>query len=194
MKKLDETFYNRDTVAVARELLGKLIVRQWGNGFIAGRIVETEAYLGVEDKASHVYGGRRTERVEVIYGPPGRAYVFMIYGIHNCFNVVTREVEVPEAVLIRAIEPVTGLDVMAQNRFGKKFSELTKRQCKQIGDGPGKLCRALAIDRTHNGANLTQDALFLADDGWREMQIVVSKRIGIDYAGEAAAYPLRFNL
>ena len=110
MKKLDREFYNRDSIVVARELLGKVLVHEIDGNRISAKIVETEAYMGVEDKAAHSYEGRRTPRVEVMYGEPGFTYVFMIYGMHSCFNVVVNKKGTPQAVLIRAVEPMEGMD------------------------------------------------------------------------------------
>lgn len=203
MKPLERQFYNRDTRTVAKELLGKVIVHERDGQRISAKIVETEAYLGVEDKAAHSYGGRRTPRVEVMYGEPGFSYVFFIYGMYDCFNVVTREKGNPQAVLIRAAEPVEGLDLMAVNRFGKPYEQLTKSQIKNITNGPGKLCRALSIDRDLNGEDLCSNPnrknsrgskLYIADGKDEAFGIVPSKRIGIDYAEEAKDYLWRFYI
>lgn len=193
MNKLTEKFYKRNTEIVAKELLGKTLVHQIGNIKISGRIVETEAYLGVIDKAAHSYGGKRTSRVEVMYNKPGVSYVFMIYGMYYCFNVVTREQGIPEAVLIRALEPIEGLDSISFNRFNKSFESLNKRDKINLTNGPGKLSKALLIDKSLNGEDLCGEKLFI-EDSLDVPEIVISKRIGIDYAEEAKDFMLRFYI
>ncbi|ADL05194.1 DNA-3-methyladenine glycosylase [Lacrimispora saccharolytica] len=194
MIKLDREFYNRDSILVAREILGKVLVHQQEERRISARIVEAEAYMGLEDKAAHSYGGKRTPRVEVMYGDPGFAYIFPIYGMHYCFNIVTRERSVPQAVLIRAVEPLEGIQWMAQNRYGRPYEELTKSQKKGFANGPGKLCRALALDRSFNGKDLCGDQLFLEEGNWDDFHIIAAKRVGIDYAEEARDYLWRFYI
>ncbi|MBN6187189.1 DNA-3-methyladenine glycosylase [Aneurinibacillus sp. BA2021] len=188
-------FYRRDTLTVARELLGKHLVHMVEGVPRAGKIVETEAYIGPEDKGAHTYNGRRTQRNEVMYGPPGYAYVYLIYGMYNCVNVVTNEVEKPEAVLIRALEPVQGLTDMAEARFGRSES-LTSRERISLSNGPGKLCQALGITRAHNGFDLCGNELFITEPSAAEegIEIVETTRINIDYAEEAALYPWRFYI
>ena len=194
MKKLDREFYNRDSILVAKELLGKVLVHEIGGQRISAGIVEAEAYMGVEDKAAHSYGGRRTSRVEVMYGDPGFSYIFMIYGMHNCFNVVTSEKGTPQAVLIRAAEPLEGTEWMAQQRFGKSYEQLTKAQRRGLTDGPGKLCRALSLDRSFNGMDLCGNEVYVEEGEGRDFKIVTAKRVGIDYAEEAKDYPWRFYI
>lgn len=192
MKKLDRDFYNRDTEIVAKELLGKILVHEFNGQRISGKIVETEAYLGVTDKAAHSYGGRKTPRVEVMYGKPGVSYVFIIYGMYYCFNVVTREEGTPQAVLVRGLEPLEGIELMAENRFKKSYDELTKTQIKNLTNGPGKLCNALLINKEQNGEDLCGSRLYIEEGEKENFSIVTSKRIGIDYAEEAKEFPLRF--
>ncbi len=192
MEKLDRAFYSRDSISVAKALLGKVLVRETGGERIAVRIVETEAYMGVTDRAAHSYGGRRTPRVEVMYGAAGVAYVFMIYGMHCCFNVVTAGKEIPQAVLVRAAEPLEGLEQMALARFGKLYDALTKSQRLGLTNGPGKLCRALGLDRQFNGADLCGDTLYIEEGRQTKPSVVTTKRVGVDYAGEAKDYPWRF--
>ncbi|KNF09986.1 putative 3-methyladenine DNA glycosylase [Gottschalkia purinilytica] len=193
--KLDRKFYNRDTIEVAKDLLGKLLVYQVDNKKLIGKIVETEAYMGPIDKAAHSYGGKRTPRVEVMYGKPGVAYIYLIYGMYNCFNVVTREEGRPEAVLVRALEPVEGLDEMALNRFKKPYNELNKKQIKNLTNGPGKLCMAFNIDRSLNKEDLCENKIFIKKQEFEEkFDIIHSKRIGIDYAEEAKDYLWRFYI
>ncbi len=193
MNKLTRSFYERSTELVAKELLGKILVHESGGVKISGKIAETEAYLGVADKAAHSFGGRKTNRVNVMYGAPGHSYVFMIYGMYYCFNVVTEKPGIPEAVLIRALEPVEGLEEMSVNRFGKSYTTLSKREKLNLTNGPGKLCGALAIDKALNGEDLCGDRLYIEDNN-EKFNIITSTRIGIDYAQEAKEYLLRFYI
>lgn len=188
-RKLSRRFYElKDTVTVARNLLGKLLVVPDASGQrISGMIVETEAYLGIDDRAAHSYGGRRTARNEVMYGRAGHVYVFFVYGMYYQFNVVTGPPDHPHAVLIRAIEPVEGVEIMRERRG--------KMQDRNLTSGPGKLCIALGIDRSLNGADLRGKQVWL--ENYRVLepdQITTGPRIGIDYAGEDAARPWRFLL
>lgn len=181
-------FYQRDTTKVAKELLGKVLVHLTPKGErVSGRIVETEAYLGVQDRACHTFGGRKTERTKTMFLDGGHAYVYLIYGMHNCLNAVTRREGDPEAVLIRAIEPLEGIEIMKKRRpQAKRLIELTS--------GPGRLCSALAIDRSCNSLLLDRGSLFIEDaPRLAPSRIVESARIGVDYAGEAAQWPLRFS-
>jgi DNA-3-methyladenine glycosylase len=188
MKKLDQHFYNRiDVLRIARELLGKVIVTSFEEQVTSARIVETEAYAGEGDRASHAWGGRRTNRTEVMYGVGGTAYVYLCYGIHQMFNVVTNQLGIPHAILVRAAEPMEGIDVMLQ-RTGKKQLDNT------LTKGPGNVAKALGIFTRHTGFNLQSDELFIADDGFKvkKSNIVATPRIGVDYAGDDAALPYRF--
>ncbi|MDF2504660.1 DNA-3-methyladenine glycosylase [Clostridium sp.] len=190
--KLKREFYNRDTVVVAKELLGKILVRKVEGEITKGKIVEVEAYKGFMDKAAHTYNGRRTKRVEVMYGNPGFSYVFFIYGMYHCMNVITREEGIGEAVLIRAIEPIEGLNIMSKRRFDLAFDDLKKRQIINLTNGPSKLCKAFAIDKSCNGIDLCGDVLFIEESDSKSFNIGISKRIGIDYAEEAKDFPWRF--
>ena len=186
---LERDFYTRaDTLRVARELLGKRLVVPDGDGRrVAGRIVEVEAYLGVEDRAAHSYGGRRTRRTETMYAAGGTAYVFFVYGMHHQFNVVTGPEGLPHVVLVRAVEPEEGIESMRARRTVSKERELTS--------GPGKLCRALDIDLTFDGEDLTTGGrLWLEETGTRfkPEQIACGPRIGVAYAAEDALKPWRF--
>lgn len=194
MKKLDREFYNRDSIIVAKELLGKILVHEIDGQKICAKIVEVEAYMGIEDKAAHSYGGRRTPRVEVMYGRPGFSYVFIIYGMYYCFNIVTMEEGVPQAVLIRAVEPIEEFDLMSQNRFKKSYNQLNKSQIVGLTNGPGKLCNAFLIDKTLNGEDLCGTKLYVEEGQEESFAIISSKRIGIDYAEEAKDYPWRFYI
>jgi DNA-3-methyladenine glycosylase len=160
MKKLPVSFYQRENVLqIARELPGKLLVTNWNGVLTSGRIVEVEAYNGTIDKASHASGGRRTARNEIMYANGGVAYVYLCYGIHHLFNVVTNSSGTPHAILIRALEPVKGIDTMLQRVSKKKLDHsLTK--------GPGNLSKALGLFTKHSGCSLRSKELFIADDGF----------------------------
>ena len=188
IKKLDYSFYERASVVqIARELLGKILVTTFSGQLTSGRIVETEAYNGIADRASHAYGGRRTKRTEVMYGKAGTAYVYLVYGIHHLFNVVTNNKDIPHAVLIRALEPLEGIPLMLR-RTGKTRLDLT------LTKGPGNAARALGLLTTHTGASLLGEEIFIGDDGYRlrRAQIGISPRIGVDYAAQDAGLPYRF--
>jgi len=174
MKKLPRSFYDRDTIEVAQELLGKFLVHQSRGVERIGRIVEVEAYLGPHDRAAHSARGL-TERTKVMFGPPGHAYVYLIYGMHHCMNVVTERAGHASAVLLRAIEPV---------------KNVTGRTC-----GPGLLCRAMAIDRRLNAHDLISDDFHIAAPaGAGSFSLVKRPRIGVDYAGHWARRHLRFYI
>lgn len=190
--KLSREFYNRDTLEVAKELLGKNLVTVENNMITSGKIVEVEAYMGLQDKAAHSYGGRRTERVEVMYGKPGVAYVYFIYGLYYCMNVVAREEGIAQAVLIRAVEPLEGKEVMSKRRFNKDYDELKKREVINLTSGPSKLCMALNIDKSMNGEDLLGNRIYIEEGNKEEFYVGESPRIGIDYAEEAKDYPWRF--
>lgn len=196
MKKLKRSFYSRDTLQVAEELLGKYLVRKQQGKVLIGKIVEVEAYMGEQDKAAHSYGGRRTERNEVMYGEAGHIYVYFIYGMHYCFNVITEKLNVPRGVLIRALEPIEGMELMSLNRYKKQLEELSSREIKNLTNGPAKLCSALSITREHNGMDLCKNDFYIAEDGEKEkdLEIVRTTRINIDYAEEARYYPWRFYI
>lgn len=195
MKTLPRAFYDRDTLTVARDLLGKHLVRRLDGAELVVRITETEAYIGAVDKACHAYGGRRTARTETLYTRPGTAYVYLIYGMYHCLNFVTEPEGTAAAVLLRGVEAVSGTDLMAYHRFGRAFDQLTTYQRKNFLNGPGKVCRALDITRSHNGLDLTGGGeLFLCDGEAPAGEIHVGKRVGIDYAEEAVDFPWRFWL
>lgn len=196
MEKLTRDFYGRDTVTVARELLGKYLVRVVEGQTLTVRITETEAYVGRIDKACHAYGGKRTKRTEPLFAPPGTAYVYLIYGMYHCLNCVTEAENEPAAVLIRAGEPVTAADgdAISVKRFGCTAAEMSSYQRKNFLNGPGKLCKGLSLTNEQNGLSLTGDVLYLLDSGETPQRIHVGKRIGIDYAQEAADFPWRFYL
>jgi DNA-3-methyladenine glycosylase len=180
---LPREFYARPVLTVAKACIGKLLVHRTKQGLTIGRIVETEAYRGPEDRAAHSFGGRRTARTEVMFGPPGHAYVFFVYGMHYQFNIVTTRAGAPHAVLVRAVEPVLGIEWMAKRRNLPETS-------RDLSNGPGKLCQALAIDKQAYGADLCGSELFLAEGP--RIRSASSPRIGIDYAGDWAQKPWRF--
>ncbi|MFL0269498.1 DNA-3-methyladenine glycosylase [Candidatus Clostridium radicumherbarum] len=195
MKKLNRDFYMRDSVTVAKDLLGKYLVNKAEGEEIIGKIVEVEAYMGPKDKAAHSYNNRRTERNEVMYGLGGFSYVYFIYGMYHCMNVVVEEIGKPQAILIRALEPISNMDAMAINRYNKSKEELNKSEVKGLTNGPGKLCRALKIDRMDNAKNLCGDELYImSDENKASFEMVSTTRINIDYAEEAAFYPWRFYI
>ena len=192
--KLKREFYHRDSIIVAKELLGKILIHEVGGKKLSGKIVETEAYMGIDDKAAHSYGGRRTPRNEIMYGEAGFSYVFLIYGLHSCFNVVVNEADNPQAVLIRAVEPVDGSDEMSVLRYKKPLTELSKTQIKSLTNGPGKLSNALGIDRSCNGADLCGSSLYIEEGREYSFDITTTKRVGIDYAEEAVDFPWRYYI
>jgi len=187
MARLERDFYQRSTLAVARELLGQRLVRVIDSERLSGLIVEVEAYIGEDDAACHAARGR-TPRNEVMYGPPGHAYVYFIYGMHHCLNVVTEGEGFPAAVLIRALEPLVGLEIMRCHRSGKPDRELT--------NGPAKLCQALAIKMDFNGVDLCTSEVLFMEEGRRVAQeeIGASPRIGIKADELAKSVPWRFYL
>lgn len=201
LQKLDRDFYEVTSLELSKKLLGKYLIHEYEGQKLSGMIVETEAYMGPHDKAAHSYNNRRTERNEVMYGQAGYAYVYIIYGMYNCMNVVASTVNVPQAVLIRALEPADGENIMALNRFGKSLDELSKKEKINLTNGPGKLCRALNIDRSLNGEDLCGNNLYIAGEmcqneicNINEEDIVTTKRINIDYAEEAVDFPWRFYI
>jgi DNA-3-methyladenine glycosylase len=175
--RLKENFYKQNTFKLAKALLGKYLVRKIGKKILLGKIVEVEAYYSFHDKASHASRGK-TERTKLMFDKPGLAYIYLIYGMYNCLNIVTEKKDFPAAVLIRALEPGTKI--------------------KMKTNGPGKLCRAMKIDRKLNGENLvTSKKLYLAQDPkikMKRLQIISAKRIGIDYAGKYKLKPWRFYI
>ncbi|NYT86505.1 DNA-3-methyladenine glycosylase [Pollutimonas harenae] len=174
MQALPRAFYDRDTSLVAHELLGKLLVHRFNGSELIGKIVEVEAYLGPHDLAAHTSKGI-TPRTQVMFGPPGHVYVYLIYGMHHCMNVVTEADGTGAAVLLRALEPVSGLTVNAS--------------------GPGRLCKAMGIDKSHYGHDLCSSSLFITEDpAAMPIDIAERPRVGVDYAGEWADKPLRFYI
>ncbi|SDL50281.1 DNA-3-methyladenine glycosylase [Halarsenatibacter silvermanii] len=197
---LDRDFFRRDAVTVARELIGKKLVRYLEGEKLSLRIVETEAYCGPEDEACHASGGRRTERTEPMFLQGGHLYIYLIYGIHRCLNIVAAEVDSPHAVLIRAGEPLEGIELMRENRT------LDDPNYHQIAGGAGRICQALSLDEDYSGLNLLKSEeihieyidegeRICDDDGENNFEIVSSSRINIDYAGDTYRNkPWRFYL
>lgn len=188
MKKLTPDFYLReDVLQIARDLIGKELITNINGTITSGIITETEAYAGVIDRASHAYGGRRTNRTETMYAEGGISYVYLCYGIHHLFNVVTNVKEVPHAVLIRNIQPLKGLETILERRRKKKID-------KTLSTGPGTMSEALGIKTLHNGFDLTGDTIWIEDAGITiaNETVKITPRIGVDYAGEDAKLPYRF--
>jgi DNA-3-methyladenine glycosylase len=187
-KKLNQSFYDRrDVVRIAKELLGKILITQIDGIRCSGRIVETEAYAGVGDRASHAFRGRRTPRSEDLYGEPGTVYMYICYGMHHLFNVITNKKNIPHGVLIRALEPMEGIEQMLI-RSGKLSADYT------LTKGPGNLSRAMGLTKLHTGTNLFSKEIFIADDGlrYKKDEILITKRIGVESAREDAELPYRF--
>ena len=190
MKRLSKDFFaGEDVVAISRELIGKFLVTNFNNKKTSGMIVETEAYNGVIDKASHAYNNKRTARNEVMYGPSGVSYVYLCYGIHHLFNIVTNKRDVPHAILIRAIIPEDGVDIMLKRRNMKSVT-------KKFSNGPGTTSQALGIKTSHSGIPLSGKLIWVEDRGvWFDKKdIIAGPRIGVDYAGKDALLPYRFRL
>lgn len=189
MPKLPLDFYLRDTIEVARDLLGKTLVHQFANGTqLSGKIVETEAYLGGDDPACHSYNLRCTPRTSPMFKRGGISYIYFIYGMYYCFNVVTGEENAPEAVLVRALEPLEGVEVM------RRLRPLSKNDFG-LTSGPGKLCQAMGLTQAQNGLSLLKEPLFILDNPpVREEEIEDSARIGLGNRHDAVHWPLRFYL
>lgn len=188
MKKLPKSFYlGEDVVGLAKKLLGKRLCTNFNGKFTSAIITETEAYAGVTDKASHAHGGRFTERTKVMYSEGGTAYVYLCYGLHHLFNIVTNKKGIPHAILIRAVEPEKGIDVMLKRRNKKKAD-------KTLSAGPGTVSQALGIRVTHSGKKLSGKEIWMEESGIivPEKEIVAGPRVGVDYAGEDAKLPYRF--
>ena len=196
MKKLNQNFYARDTLTVARELLGKHLVRVVEGAPLTLRITETEAYIGRMDKACHAYNYKRTKRTETLFASPGTAYLYLIYGMYTCHHCVTEAEGEPAAVLIRGGEPADAqsADLLSDSRFGCAAADMSSYQRKNFLNGPGKLCKALSLTTKENGLSLMGSTLYILDAGETPDAIYTGKRIGIDYAEEAADFPWRFYL
>ena len=192
MSKLPADFYQReDVLAISKELLGKVLCTQFDGNLTSGIIVETEAYCGETDRASHAYGGRRTRRTEVMYAPGGISYIYLCYGIHHLFNVITNCEGIPHAILIRAIEPLEGIDLMLQRRNMKKL-------LPKLTSGPGILSQAMSISINNSGISLFDNQIWLEDrdndSQFNDFNIISSPRVGCGYAGKDANNPWRFRI
>lgn len=192
-KRLEREFFLKDTKTVAKELLGSYLVRKSSIGIMIGKILEVEAYLGPHDKASHSYNYKKSDRTKTMYMKPGTLYIYLIYGLYHCLNVITEPESTPCAVLIRQLYPIDGIELMIKNRntkIGKNFKNLT--------DGPGKLCMALNITKARfNGKDSCSNSsklFFIEGEKIKDNSIVVNKRIGINYAEEDKDRLLRFTL
>lgn len=190
MNKLPQSFYDRkNVISIARELLGKIVVTEFDGSITSGKIVETEAYVALTDKASHSFAGRRTNRNEHMYAAPATAYVYICYGMHQMFNIVTNQKDIPDAILVRAIEPLQGVDTML-HRTGKLKADFT------LTKGPGNVGKALGINKKHSGLHLLDDTIYILDEGtvFSEEEIGISKRIGVESAGPDGLLPYRFYI
>ena len=203
MARLEAKYYMGSTVDIARALVGCYLVRRVSGELLVCRITETEAYVGAIDKACHAYGYRKTKRNATMFGPAGRAYLYLIYGMYTCLNFVTNGEGEPDAVLLRGLEVVHGRETMSRLRYGKPWEELSAYQRKNFLNGPGKCCKALSLDTSCDGMALTGDELFLCTDlediclpplPCAPFTVTAGKRIGIDYAEEAVDFPWRFTL
>ncbi|MCS6824342.1 MAG: DNA-3-methyladenine glycosylase [Cytophagaceae bacterium] len=186
MSKLPKSFYIRNNViTIARELLGKLLVTQINGSITSGIITETEAYKAPEDKASHAYNNKRTSRTEVFFNEGGIAYVYLCYGMHHLFNIITNKENIPHAVLIRSVEPVHGIELMLKRR------NLTEPHTK-LTTGPGSVSKALGITKDHNAIDLCGDTIWIEEYSSKPVKVISRPRIGVDYAQEYALKPWRF--
>ena len=193
--RLTKDFYDKDALLLAKDLLGKILIHKVDGHILKGKIVETEAYIGALDKASHAYNGRRTERTEPLFREGGIAYVYFIYGKYYCFNVISGVENKGEGVLIRALEPLNEFDYLAQKRFNEDYNQLTEAKKKALTNGPSKLCIAYSIDKSENYIELYEEGEFYIEEGEKEnFEIFETTRIGIDYAEEAIEFPWRFYI
>ena len=192
---LDKEFYKQGALDLAKGLLGKTIVRTIDNITLKAKIVETEAYIGELDKASHAYNGRRTERTEPLFREGGISYVFFIYGKYYCFNVISGVKDKGEGVLVRALEPLNEFEYLAKKRFNERYEVLSESKKKALTNGPSKLCMALSIDKADNYVKLFEKGDLYIEEGKDEkFDTVETQRIGIDYAEEAIDFPWRFYI
>lgn len=191
-ERLGREFYLQDSLTVARALVGKLLVHETGGLRLSGKITETEAYMGPFDKAAHSCGGVPTERTKIMYGVGGFTYVYLIYGMYNCFNIVASGENSPQAVLIRAVEAAEGREIMLENRRAKgRRGQSEKSIVKNLSNGPGKLCIAMDIQRNHSGIDLVGGEIYV-EEFETPKKIITTPRINIDYAEEYKDKPWRF--
>jgi DNA-3-methyladenine glycosylase len=191
--KFKRSFYMQDTIVVAKGLLGCFLVHRTLEGITKGKIVEIEAYMGPNDKGAHSYGGRHTPRMDPLYNTGGYAYIFQLHGHNYCFNVVTQKIGIPQAVLIRGLEPIQGLDLMAKRR-NIDISTGLRSKFKNLTNGPSKLCQAMDIDTSLNGIDLCGDELFITSGKTFDDEILSAPRVNIDYAEEYKDKQWRFFL
>ncbi|MEF9934831.1 MAG: DNA-3-methyladenine glycosylase [Clostridium sp.] len=195
MRKLDPKFYLQDTHTVAKGLLGKNLVHFVNGHYRIGKIVETESYIGSIDKACHGYNYKKTPRTETIFNAGGVSYIYLIYGMYNCTNVVCEVEGEPCAVLIRALEPIHGIEYMCIDRYKKSLNEITKKQYINLANGPGKLSIAMALTKKHNNISFNSDDLFICEnENISDDNIIKSKRINIDYSEEARDFLWRYYI
>lgn len=192
---IGKDFYQKGAIDIARNILGDFLIREVNGKKIKTMIVETESYIGATDKACHAYDYKKTERTKPLFEDGGIAYVYFIYGLYYCLNIVTNKKDEPEAVLIRAVEPLDSFDYLANIRFNKNYEELTKTQKRNLTNGPAKLCSALNITKSDNYKKLYLEGdLYLEHNPNKNFKIVETKRIGIDYAEEAKDFLWRFYI
>lgn len=200
---MDKEFFRQDGISLAKAILGKFLIRKYDNKILVCKITETESYMGVDDKAAHVYKDKKTDRTKPLYLDGGHIYVYLIYGMYFCLNISANKEGIPECVLIRGIEPIYGIDEICKNRFNKNFNELSNYQKKNIGNGPGKVCMALKIDKSFNYKYILDEELYISDFYYNDnekiysdnnIDIKIGKRINIDYAEEARDYLWRFYI
>ena len=200
---MNRDFFQKDAISLAKDILGKYLIREYDGKQIVSKIVETEAYMGVNDKAAHVYGDKKTDRTMPLYLDGGHIYVYLIYGMYYCLNISANKESIPECVLIRAIEPIKGIEEICENRYKKNYSNLSSYQKKNITNGPGKLCMALNIDKSLNSKSILDNELYISDFYYKEdkkiyaedkFEIETDTRINIDYAEEAKDYLWRFYI
>lgn len=181
---MKQEFYNMDGITLAKSLLNKFLIREYENKKIITKIVETEAYMGAKDKAAHAYKNKKSTRTAPLYLSGGHIYVYLIYGMYNCLNLSANEENIPECVLIRAVEPINNWNEISYNRFSKPYNELNNYQKRNLTNGPGKLCKGLNIDRELSGKSIFESELYIEDNPDNDFEIIVDKRINIDYAEE----------
>ncbi|GAB6170504.1 DNA-3-methyladenine glycosylase [Clostridium carnis] len=192
---IKKEFYNKSAVEVAKNLLGQILVREIDGIKVRCKIVETEAYIGAIDKASHAYNGRRTKRTETLYEDCGVTYIYFIYGLYYCLNIITNSKDIAEGVLIRGIEPLDNFDYISNNRFKTNYESLTNAQKKNLTNGPSKLCMALDITKEDNCKKVYIENDIYIEDGYvGNFEIVETTRVGIEYAEEAVDFPWRFYI
>ena len=193
-RQLDKKIFRQNAVDLAKSLLNQFLIREYDGKKIITKIVETEAYMGINDKAAHVYKDKKSVRTGPLYLEGGHIYVYLIYGMYNCLNISANEEDIPECVLIRGVEPIDSLDEISFNRYEKAYKDLSAYQKKNISNGPGKLCKALKIDRNLSGKSIFGKELYREENTDKNVKIITDKRINIDYSEEAIDYPYRLYI